>query len=120
MRARRKVENIIQLLFDAHSDVGELRWSVKVVDDCKRPLEDTGDEALAAECSGKEIVRTESGFSLSGAVLNKKNVLAFLRRQITMSLSQDLFFSSRGVLKHVGHPVTALHGHGADRKVRGE
>lgn len=78
---------------------------MKEADDSKWLLKNKRDEALAAEGLAKRIVKVRSGCLGSVAVLYKNNVLAALRRQKTMSLSQNAFLSSQPALKYVEHPV---------------
>lgn len=100
-KTRHNVGSIFQLVSDADFDARNLRWYVKTVDDCNRLLKDRKDQALAAKDRPKKIVNTTSGSSMPRAFLYRKDVLAILRRQMTMDSSQDVFFSSLNVPKHV-------------------
>lgn len=66
-----------------------------------------------------EIVISGSGSSVCGAMLGKMKVVTVLRRQVAMSLSQDMFFSSQNAPEGTDHPVATLHGQKAQTKVRG-
>lgn len=109
-RAEKEAGNIMQLISDAFIDAWELRRLVKRVDICKQLLGSSWDEAQAAEGSAKRFVRTARSSSVSGAILHRKIVLAILRRQVTVGLSLDMFFSSQNVPELVEHPVAALLG----------
>lgn len=106
----------IQLVSENRFDVGDLRWHVKRIHDCERLLEDSKNETLAAKGYAKKIVRTGRGSSASGAILYRKDVLAILRKQIMMGLSQSVIFTSQDVPRHVGHLVTALRGQRAEKE----
>lgn len=71
-KAPKEVENIVQELCSAKSDVEERRQHVEGVDHCKRLLEDSRNEALTAEGFAKKVVRFGSGSSVSGVFLYKK------------------------------------------------
>lgn len=86
-RARRGVENIIQLVSEASLDLKELCWHVNGVGISKLLLEDSRDEALTVKSFAKCVMRTESSSSASGVALHKKDVLAVLWRQMKMGLS---------------------------------
>lgn len=43
--------------------------------------------------------------------------MAVLRRQMTIDLSQDMFFSSEDLLKHGRHPLAAVQGQDIKRRV---
>lgn len=116
--AQKEVQNITQLTFDANFGAGELCRHGTGVDDCKALLENSRADALAAKGFEKIIVRTRSGSAVSTAVLYKNDVLAVLRRQMTIGLSQDVVFSLLTVPKHIGHPIAALHGQGTEKGVR--
>lgn len=90
---RKEAKNIIPLVSDANSDAGERRRHEKKVHDCKRLLDDTKDEELAEKGFGEENVRSESDFSVSGAVLYREDALVLLRRHIALSMSQGVFSS---------------------------
>lgn len=55
---------------------------------------------------------------MSEAVFHNKDVLAVLQRQMTMTLSQDVFFKSRDVPKLIRHSAAALHGRGMKEEVQ--
>lgn len=63
------------------------------IDDRKRTLDDSSNEKLAREGFAKEIVSSESGSSVCGAVLYRKDALAVLKRQVSMRSSEDVFYS---------------------------
>lgn len=69
------------------------------------------------EAFAKNTVRVRSGFSLSEAVPYKKDVLTVSRRQMTIGVSQDVFFNLQGVRQHFLHLVAALHGRDTDRSL---
>lgn len=73
--ARKKVENNIRLNFYGNFDAGDLRRHVKETDDCQRILHDSNNDELAEEVFKKEIVKTGSGASVSGAALYGKDVV---------------------------------------------
>lgn len=108
-KAQKRVEKIIQVVAFASFDARKLLRLVKKVDDCKSLLEDSSDETLAAEGFAKKILKTGRPLSRLGAFLYRKVVSAVLRRQTTMALSQDVFFSSQGDSKHIGNPAAALY-----------
>lgn len=89
------VEYSTQLVSDASFDALKLRRLVKGVDDCKRLLKSSREKALTAEGSGTENVAIGSGSSLSKAAPSKDDVLAVVRKQMTMGLSQNLFSALR-------------------------
>lgn len=68
---------------------------MKEAKDCKQLLRTSRGEALASEDFAKKTVRAASGSSVSEAALYKKDVLAALRIQMLMSLSQDVFSAHR-------------------------
>lgn len=63
-------------------------------------------------------MRTGSDSSLSRAILYKSVAMVAVRRQMTMGLLQDVFFSSQNDLKHIGHSVPALQRQNAEKRVR--
>lgn len=56
-------------------------------DDCKRILGDSRDKDLDGKGLTEKIVRSRSDWSVSGAALNRMNVLVVLRKQIATSSS---------------------------------
>lgn len=58
-----------------------------------------------------------SGPSVSAAELYKKKVVAILRRQMAMSSSFTVLFSSKGFSKGTGHSARTLPGQNPQRKV---
>lgn len=71
-RAENEAKQMTQLVSGANFEAGELRRNVKVVDYSERLFKDSRVKALPAKGSAKEIVKTESGSSVSGAVLHKE------------------------------------------------
>lgn len=104
-RARKKVEGFIQLVSVSSFDSEKLCRHVNGLDGCKRLLEDSKNEVLAAKVCAKQLVRNERGSSVQGLFLYKKDVLMVLLRRTTVGLSQHVFFSSQNVRENVGHPV---------------
>lgn len=96
----------------------EPRQDIKEIDDDKRILNDSRDEELAAGGFKTKIVRNETNSSAFGAALYKKKVVAVLRRQIAISSSQDVVFSSQEAPKGTWHRAGTLHRHKTKRKVR--
>lgn len=107
--SREKAKDNIQLASNANPDAAELRLHGNGADDCRSLLEDSRDEAPAVEGFAKEVVRTRGDYPASEAVLYKNDFLAVLRRQMRMSLTQDVFFSLHDDLKHFGRPLSPLH-----------
>lgn len=56
-KARKKVENIIRLIYDGNFDADELCWHVSRIDDCKRLLEHSRDKELAEDCFTKMVAK---------------------------------------------------------------
>lgn len=88
------------------------------VNDCKRILDDSRDEALAEQSSTRKTVRSESGSSVSVPLLCRNDVLSVLRRQMAISSSQDLFSRSPSVQKETRHSAHTLYGHSTIRKMQ--
>lgn len=63
--------------------------------DCERRLDDSKDMILAVEGPAKEIVRTGSASLVSEATLEKKIVLAVLRRRMTKTRHMTCFSAHR-------------------------
>lgn len=93
--ASKEAKNIIRLFFDANFDVSELSRHVEKTDDCKQILGDSRKMELAGERCTYNIANIGSASSVSGAVLFDKVAVAVLQRQVTMSSSQNVCFSSR-------------------------
>lgn len=91
---------------------------MKEGNDCKRLLDESEEEKPAAESFENEIRKLKSCSSLPEAVLYKNGVWVALRRQMTTSLSQNVFFSSQEVLKHLGHLVATLHERVTEKRLR--
>lgn len=114
-----KVEHIMQLVSDINFDADELRRRVKKNGDCKRILNDGGDEELAREGFTKKIVKGGSGLSASATMLYKKNISAVLRRRMATGPSRDMFFSPQDISDETEHPGTTLYGRSRQREVHG-
>lgn len=64
-------------------------------------------EHLLQHGPANRFVKIGSGSSVSGDILYKKGLLAVLRKQMTMGLAQDVFFSTQTATIQVGHPAAA-------------
>lgn len=65
----------------------------------------------------EKVLKIRGGSSVSGAVLNKKNILAVLREQMAMSTLQNVFCRQQDVLKRKENPASSLEGQSTQRKV---
>lgn len=68
-KEEKRVDNIVQLVSHADFDAGQLRPHFKVADDCERTVDVSSSEELPGGALTKKIVESESGFSVTGAVL---------------------------------------------------
>lgn len=116
-KAPEEVETIVQFASDASFHAGKLCRHVKGIG-CERLMEDSRDEALAAQELAKTIARTTSSSSVLEAVLYEKTVLAGLWRQMTMGLSQTVCSSSKNVSERPEYSVAAFHGQDTEKTVR--
>lgn len=112
------MENPTAVVSDDSSDTDELRRHITRTDDCKQILDDCREGKVAVEGIAMNVVKGTSSSPETEAVLNKKNVLAVLRRQNGTSSSKDVFFSSQDILGETGHPVGTPHGLSTQMKVQ--
>lgn len=103
MEISKKFRNVVPLVFNTSFDAGELRWHMMGIHDWKQTIEGTGDEKLARDGFNKEVLKKGKALSVSAAGLKKEDVLKVLRKKITTSFSQNVFFNSKVVSKEMGH-----------------
>lgn len=87
-------------------------------DDFKRVLYDNRNENIAKESCVEKTMKTERGSSVCAAVLYKKDALADFKRQMAMSSSHEVSVSSQNAPERTRYPVSTMHGHETQRKLR--
>lgn len=91
---------------------------MKADDDRRRILHDSRDERTAGRNFTEKTVKIESGSSVFGVVLYRKDDLALTRSQKATGSSQDMFLSSEEALQDIVHCFGTLQGEEKQRKVR--
>lgn len=89
-KARRGVENVSQLASDANFDAGYLCRHMKRNENGNRVPHDSKYEKPGVDEFTKEMVTSESGLSVSGAVLYKIDLQAILQRRVAVISGQNV------------------------------